>query len=106
MRMGRSWGEASVLRVKKVTAGISPRVDTNLLPALTSTTTFSIKMSGHEIEAIPHAGIDLEPDRAIDLLYDEIRPLLAVASYLNGQPINLVDANPHWIDTDDEDQRL
>lgn len=33
-----------------------------------------------------------------------MRPLLAVASYFCSHPIELVDANPNWIDTDDSAQ--
>ena len=95
-----------MLKVVKVTAGISPRVDTVLMPRATTTATFTISLSGYEVEAVPHPGIDIEPDPAIERLYEEGRPLLAAASYFKGQPLKLVDANPNWIDTNDPEQRL
>jgi len=90
-----------VLKVVEVHGGISPRVDTELLPATTRTSSFTIELSGHEVKATPLPGIDVDPDTAVLRLHDEIRPLLAAASHLKETPIVLVDTNPHWIDTDD-----
>jgi hypothetical protein len=95
-----------MLKVVEVHGGISPRVDTKLLPAATRTNSFTIEFSGHEVKATPIPGLDLEPDVAVLRLYDEIRPLLAAAGHLKETPIVLVDTNPHWIDTNDPTGRV
>ena len=95
-----------MLKVVEVHGGMSPRIDTKLLPATTRTSSFTIELSGHEVKATPLPGINLEPDAAVERLRDEIRPLLAAASHLKQTSIVLIDTNPHWIDTEDPASRV
>jgi hypothetical protein len=95
-----------LLKVVEVHGGVSPRIDTKLLPSVTRTNSFTIELSGHEVKATPLPGMDLEPDQAVTRLHEEIRPLLAAASHLKETPILLVDTNPHWVDTNDPTGRV
>jgi hypothetical protein len=96
----------TVQKVLYVHGTLHPRIDTKLLPARTRTTSFTVELAGYEVKATPLAGVDLDPDAAVQLLYDEVRPLLAATSHLKRTPIILTDANPSWLDTSDPDQHV